>query len=100
MISFVRAQRLIGKNVPKPKKIKVSLASSLGDVIAEDVKAPFPLPLYDNSAMDGYVLQSHNTRFASQDKPVLLKVTGVIKAGDYPARPLNTGEAYKIMTGA
>jgi len=100
MISFVRAQRLIGKNVPKPKKIKVSLASSLGDVIAEDVKAPFPLPLYDNSAMDGYVLRSCDTRSASQSKPVFLKIKDTIKAGDYPKRPLRTGEAYKIMTGA
>ena len=100
MISFEKAQRLIGENVPKPKKIKVSLASSLGDVIAEDVKAPFPLPIYDNSAMDGYVLRSCDTRSASQRKPVLLKIKDTMKAGDYPTRPLSTGEAYKIMTGA
>ncbi|MBI1977668.1 MAG: hypothetical protein HYS55_02835 [Candidatus Omnitrophica bacterium] len=55
MISFEKAQRLIGKNVPEPKKIEVSLVNSLGYVIAEDLKTPFPLPLYDNSAMDGYV---------------------------------------------
>src|SRR3989338_2336906 len=100
MVTFEQAQKLIERNLPMPKKVKVLLADSLGHVLAEDIEAPFALPLYDNSAMDGYVLRSRDTRFASQGKPVWLRVKGTIKAGDCPGKPLRANETLKIMTGA
>ncbi|OGX03128.1 MAG: hypothetical protein A3G87_07105 [Omnitrophica bacterium RIFCSPLOWO2_12_FULL_50_11] len=99
MISFQQAQRLIEKNTPGPKRQTIRVADSLGYVIAEDVKTPFPLPQYDHSAMDGYVLRSRDINSASKKNPIFLKIAGALKAGD-PPKFLPPKKAYRIMTGA
>lgn len=100
MITFEEAQRLIQENIPAPKEETQALLSALGSVTAEDLVSPIPSPLFDNSAMDGFVLRSEDTANASLDKPVLLKICGVIKAGDCAVKAIKEKEAYRIMTGA
>ena len=36
----------------------VALSDALGRVLAESLDAPFPVPAWDNSAMDGYALRA------------------------------------------
>ena len=50
--------------------------------------------------MDGFILRSKDTLDATTDKPVLLSIGGVVKAGDDGANRLGVKEAYRIMTGA
>jgi len=100
MITVKQAQRLIAQNIPPLRKERSSLAESLGCILAEEIRAPFDLPLFDNSAMDGFALRSIDTRFASPKMPILLEIKGVAKAGDNCGRPLGTKETYRIMTGA
>jgi molybdopterin molybdotransferase len=77
-----------------------ALEAGLGRVLAEDVRSPIHQPPWDNSAMDGYAVRAADIADATQDAPVRLRVVDDIAAGGFPARPVGTGEAARIMTGA
>ncbi len=100
MITVKQAQRLIAQNIPALLKERVPLAESLGCILAEGIRVPFDLPLFDNSAMDGYALRAGDTQKAAAGCPVYLEIKRIIKAGDNPKRPLKRNECYRIMTGA
>lgn len=71
-------------------------------ICAEEVRAPFDIPLFDRSAVDGYAVRSLDISSASQHNPVVLTIVGSLEAGNelLGVRPLNEGEAYIIYTGA
>jgi len=73
---------------------------ALGQVLADDVVAPFDIPPLDNTAMDGYAVRSADTDGATEDAPVRLKVAGYLAAGYVHSTPIGPGEALRIMTGA
>jgi molybdopterin molybdotransferase len=75
---------------------ELSLADAYGAVLAGDVTAQWPLPAFDNSAMDGYAVRAAEVAGA----PVTLPVAGEIAAGDTSGRALAPGTTMRIMTGA
>lgn len=101
MISFEEAQQCIQANVPPPREEESFILSALNRVCARDIFSPVDLPLFDNSAMDGFLARSIDTVSATPEKPVALAVSGLIKAGDSAeGMELNPNKAYRIMTGA
>jgi molybdopterin molybdotransferase len=80
--------------------IEVTLLEAQGLLLAEDVSSDFPLPSFDNAAMDGYAVRSIDTREASSDEPVRLQVVGDIAAGAKTRSGMGAGLAMRIMTGA
>ena len=77
-----------------------SVQNTLGQVLSEDIASNISLPPFDNSAMDGYAVQSSDTSAASKTSPVLLKVVGQVSAGELPKHSVSPGTAIRIMTGA
>lgn len=73
----------------------VALEQALGRVLGEALRAPFDVPGYDNSAMDGYAL-----RAGDSGAGVRLAVVAESRAGAPADRPVGTGEACAISTGA
>ena len=88
-----------GLITPRPA-VSVSLADTLGLVLADDVVAPLSLPGFDNSAMDGYAVVADDVAAATPENPVLLPVAEDIPAGRTDALTLKPGTAHRIMTGA
>jgi molybdopterin molybdotransferase len=84
---------------PLPSR-ELALGDALGAVLTEDVAARYPLPSFDNSAMDGYAVRAAEVAAASDDTPVLRPVAGEIAAGDTGRHYLVPGSVIKIMTGA
>lgn len=76
------------------------LLDCIGQVIAEDIYAPFNLPNYDNSVMDGYAVRAIDIKGANRENPVVLSITGKIIAGMVSDLKVNYGEAVMIMTGS
>jgi molybdenum cofactor synthesis domain-containing protein len=75
---------------------RLTLATALGCVLAEDVVATELVPPFANSAMDGYAVRAADVATV----PVELPVAAEIAAG-HPARSaLGPGEAMRIFTGA
>ncbi len=76
------------------------LLESLGQVLAEDVYAPFDVPPHDNAAMDGYAAQAKSIAGASYNSPKVLRVVGEVAAGSVAELKVEPGTAIRIMTGA
>ncbi|MEX2182079.1 MAG: gephyrin-like molybdotransferase Glp [Gemmatimonadaceae bacterium] len=100
MLSVGEAAERITAAVAPLEHERVALADALGAVLAADVVSPVTLPHWNNSAMDGYAVRAADIAGASGDAPVTLPVMGTIAAGALPQRPLERGEAVRIMTGA
>ena len=100
MIPFSKALELVLKNTAPIGKQKIKLEDSAGYVLAEDIKAKFNIPLFDNSAVDGFGVKVTDVKDASSESPVELELSGTVRAGD-PAKPdIIPGAAVKILTGA
>lgn len=91
--------RILDGIAPLPPE-RVTLAESLGQVLASEVVSPLTLPPWDNSAMDGYAAIAADVEGASAERPVTLPVVESIAAGETASRALARGEAMRIMTGA
>jgi molybdopterin molybdotransferase len=87
--------QLLAQVPSAPPSETVSLQMALGRILAAPVQAAMDVPAYDNSAMDGYAL---NTRDAAS-AGVALPVSQTIAAG-HPGQPLAAGTAARIFTGA
>ena len=85
-------------NVLEPEEKPI--LEALGQVLAEDVIAPFNIPPLDNSAMDGYAVQAASTVGASPSAPVELRVVGELAAGYVFEGEVTPDTAVRIMTGA
>jgi molybdopterin molybdotransferase len=84
---------------PLPPR-ELTLADALGAVLVDDVTARWPLPSFDNSAMDGYAVRVQDVAAASEENPVTLPVVAEVAAGDTGAYALPAGTTVRIMTGA
>lgn len=72
----------------------VPLRDALGLVLAETLASLADIPVFDNSAMDGFAVRAADVRAGAP-----LPVAADIPAGAEPA-PLPPGAAARIMTGA
>ena len=79
---------------------ELGLEDADGGVLAGDVTAAWPLPPFDNSAMDGYAVLAADVAAATPDHPVTLPVRDEVAAGDTGRRDLTPGTCIRIMTGA
>lgn len=97
MVTYEEARNLILNAVQPLGVERISLLDASGRVLAGDVSAPWDLPVWDNSAMDGYAVRWEDCR----NTPCRLRVTGFLPAG---ARAegvtVEPGCAVRIMTGA
>jgi molybdopterin molybdotransferase len=80
--------------------IELPLSSVHGCVLATDVAAPWPLPSFDNSSMDGYAVIASDLAQAGPDHPVELIVIDDVPAGFRSTETVTLGHAVRIMTGA
>ena len=94
--SFESARRQILEATSPLGLERVPLLDAAGRVMGEPVRAPWDMPLYDNSAMDGFAVRAADCTTV----PAELKITGYIPAGGTPEPAVDRGCAVKIMTGA
>lgn len=88
-------ERILADAIAVSDTETVDLFSSLGRVLAEDVRSTIDVPGYDNSAMDGYAVISSDCERAGER----LQVSQRIAAGEVGER-LQAGTAARIFTGA
>ncbi len=100
MLSVKEARSRLLTSLPVLNAVRVPLGQAAGRVLAEEVRAPFDLPQFSNSSMDGFALRATDIQGASGQKGVRLKVVADIPAGVSPERNIGSGESARIMTGA
>jgi molybdopterin molybdotransferase len=98
MMSVDEAVAIIAARVRPVEDIEaVVLAAADGRVLASDISAPFPLPPFTNSAVDGYAVRSGDLPQAEEQA---FPVVGRIQAGAPAQAPVAAGHAVRIFTGA
>jgi molybdopterin molybdotransferase len=97
MLSLEQARQVILDKVSSTGVEQVGLLDAVGRVLAHDIAAPWDMPQWDNSAMDGYAVCSADCG----QIPCRLNVTGYIPAGAKgDGIVVEPGCAVRIMTGA
>jgi molybdopterin molybdotransferase len=74
----------------------VPLGDAWGRVLAQAVTSPVSIPVFDNSAMDGYAVRYADVAAV----PARLQVVGDVPAGSSADPAAGPGECIRIMTGA
>lgn len=97
---ITEAQKIILENISPVGTEQVPILKNLGRTIAKDIYSKDNIPPFDNSAMDGFALRSFDTKSATKNNPVSLKIIEDLPAGYLPQHKVNKGEAIRIMTGA
>ena len=100
MRSVEEHQRVVAELITARPAVAVELRDAEGLVLAEDVTAALSLPVFDNSAMDGYAVRADEVASATAEHPVKLPVAEDIPAGRTDIPTLDPGTAHRIMTGA
>ncbi|GFG73451.1 molybdopterin molybdotransferase MoeA [Mycobacterium botniense] len=100
MRSVEQHQRAVAELITAHAPAATPLTDAHGLVLARDVTAPVPLPVFDNSAMDGYAVRAQDVVSATTERPVTLPVADDIPAGRTDIPTLKPGTAHRIMTGA
>ena len=95
MPTFTEARKIILDNVATINMERVALLDAIGRTLAEDMAAPWDMPPWNNSAMDGFAVRAEDCQ-----GPATLRVTGYIPAGAVATAAVEPGCAVKIMTGA
>ncbi len=94
LIEYPEAVRLVLENARQLPAEDLSLLESQGLALAEDVRARFDSPPFDNSAVDGYAVRS-----ADAEAGRTFRVVDEAPAGRPAAKSVGEGEAIKIFTG-
>ncbi len=79
----------------------VAAVAAPGRVLAEDIIAPFDLPRFDNTSVDGYAIHAADVELANRDGFADLALGMTVPAGDVlRGRELTTGVAARVFTGS
>ena len=100
MRTVAEHQQVVSGLVQAREPEELGLAEVGGLVLAERCQAGANLPGFDNSAMDGYAVRAADVLGATASHPVLLPVAGDVPAGPGSPKRLESGTAWRIMTGA
>jgi molybdopterin molybdotransferase len=100
MISVEEARTRILAALQPLSTIAVPLGAALGRYAVADVSSPIDLPLFDNSAMDGYAVRSEDLKSATAGAPVSLRCSTRIAAGQGSGEPISPGTCARVFTGS
>jgi len=97
-ISVDEALTIIKQHIkPLQNEQTVILPNALGKTLAENIISPMNVPVYDNSAMDGYALRGEDI---PEQGTKNLQNIGTAYAGIPFDGKLSNGDCVRIMTGA
>ena len=88
------------ERVPLLEVESVPISNAVGRTLAVDVYPAHALPVWENSAMDGYAVHHSDLEPLERGEPVELTVVGEVPAGSDRNPRLAHGESVRIMTGA
>lgn len=77
----------------------VPIERSANRVLAKDLVAGMDIPPFDRAAMDGYAVRAEDTYGTSEFNPKILRLVGVLRAGESTSREIRSGECIRIATG-
>lgn len=95
MISVFEAKNIINNNVIAVQPVSMTLYDAVNYILAEDITAPFDIPAFRQSSMDGYAFMFDD--YFTQKK---ITIIGEVAAGNIKALKIEPQQAVRIFTGA
>jgi molybdopterin molybdotransferase len=80
--------------------LEIDLTQAYGNVVAEDVHAPSPLPAFDHASIDGYAARSEDLTGCDRNRPAHLNVIGDLSASSWRPVRLTPGTCFAVAAGA
>jgi molybdopterin molybdotransferase len=95
LITVELAHDLIRENVSAVGAERVGMSDLCGRVLVVQTKSPIDLPIFANSAVDGYAIRTNDSAVACK-----CKLIGNVPAGQESTQSLSPGEAIRVFTGS
>jgi len=101
MIGYLKAKKILEKSKINIGLQNVSFLNSLNRISAENIYSKVNYPAGNNTAFDGYAINSKDTFFLNKKKSKIFKIIKTIAAGDNP-KILNVKkfQTIEVTTGA
>ncbi|MGI5247110.1 molybdopterin molybdotransferase MoeA [Dactylosporangium sp. CA-139066] len=80
--------------------LDLEITAAHGNVLAEDVVGPGPVPAFDHAAIDGYAARFDDISDAQPGRPVRLSVVGDLVASSWRPVRLTPGTCFSVAAGA
>ncbi|WP_426509981.1 gephyrin-like molybdotransferase Glp [Dactylosporangium sp. McL0621] len=80
--------------------LDLEITAAHGNVLAEDVVGPGPVPAFDHAAIDGYAARFDDVSDAQPGRPVRLSVVGDLVASSWRPVRLTPGTCFSVASGA
>ncbi|GAA3300506.1 MULTISPECIES: molybdopterin molybdotransferase MoeA [Dactylosporangium] len=80
--------------------LDLEITAAHGNVLAEDVVGPGPVPAFDHAAIDGYAARFDDVSDAQPGRPVRLSVVGDLVASSWRPVRLTPGTCFSVAAGA
>lgn len=100
MLELEEAVTRILSVLPGPVSETIPVTEAYHRILAEPLRLALDLPLFDNSAMDGYAVRADNVKSARPDSPVSLRLIGKVAAGGVFEGQVTPGTCVRLFTGA
>ncbi|HEX4644747.1 MAG TPA: gephyrin-like molybdotransferase Glp [Verrucomicrobiae bacterium] len=100
MLELESALEKILAALPPAEGEDIPLAQAHGRVLMERILSTVDLPLFDNSAMDGYAARSEDLKGAAPESSVQLRLLGKVAAGQMFAEEVKAGTCVRLFTGS
>ena len=101
MISYNKALKIIKKSKISFKSEKIPSESSVGRICSKNIYSPYNYPAANNTAFDGFAINSKETVNLKKNKSKKFKILKTIAAGDNPnIKKIKKFSAVEVMTGA
>jgi putative molybdopterin biosynthesis protein len=102
LISVDEAKKILAQNFnAKPVgKEFVLLSEAYNRVLATDVISPLDIPPFNRSTVDGFATKAADTFGAEENRPIALKLIGMVNIGEAPRIKVEKGTVAEIVTGA
>ena len=101
MISYKKALNILIRSKIKIKSEKIESKDSVNRISTENVYSSYNYPSANNSAFDGFAINSNETAQLKKNKTKKFKIIKTIAAGDNPyIKKIKRFSAAEVMTGA
>ncbi|MEV8513223.1 gephyrin-like molybdotransferase Glp [Dactylosporangium sp. NPDC051484] len=80
--------------------LDLEITAAHGNVLAEDVVGPGPVPAFDHASIDGYAARFDDISDAQPGRPVRLSVVGDLVASSWRPVRLTPGTCFSVAAGA
>ena len=101
MISYKEAIKKLNKSYLSIKSETIFSEDSLYRICSKNIYSKFNYPAANNSAFDGFAINSKETKNANKNNKIKLKILKIIAAGDNPKiKKITKNSCIEVMTGA